>query len=252
MNNRFIVQWTNAPHFGSGGPYTFEAILYPDGTMLFQYLSMLSPLDNATIGIESQTAAPGFGLQVVFNAAYMHDNLAIRITKGIPWLSAFPTSGSVAPSNSQDVTVTFYSAGLAVGTYRGRLDIASNDPSTPLVSVPVRLDIGSVNVGESRTGVPASFELMQNYPNPFNPTTKIGYAIPEQAVVSLRIYNVLGQVVRTLATGLYNAGYHEAVWNGRTTLGSQVSGGLYFYRLEAKSTNSASAYFDMKKMMLVK
>jgi hypothetical protein len=227
-------------------------MLYGNGTILLQYLTMVAPLDNATIGIESQTALPGFGLQVVYNAAYMHDNLAIRITKGITWVSAVPTSGSIAPANGQDVTVTFYSTGLALGTYRGRLDISSNDPSTPLVSVPVVLHIGPTGVEETINGVPVEFELAQNYPNPFNPTTKIHYGLPEQATVSLKIYDVLGQVVATVESGTRTAGYHEVVWNGRSSSGSQIGSGIYFYRLEAKPASGTTTYSDMKKMLFIK
>jgi hypothetical protein len=114
------------------------------------------------------------------------------------------------------------------------------------------INVVLVGVGDPTAAMPSRFGLAQNYPNPFNPATKIEYALPEQATVSLRIYNVLGQEVATLVKGLRNAGHHEAVWNGRTSSGNQVGSGLYFYRLEAKSTGSGAGYFDMKKMLLVK
>ena len=90
--SRLIVQWTNAPHFQTGGPYTFQAILYADGTIDYQYLSMAAPTSSATIGI--QNAARTDGLQMVFNAAFVHDRLAVRI-------GVVPQRLRVAPTESE-------------------------------------------------------------------------------------------------------------------------------------------------------
>jgi len=137
---RFIVQYTNAPHFGSGGPYTFQAILKPNGDMLFQYLTMSDPVNSATIGVENSGGT--IGLQVVFDAAYMHNNLAILITKDIlPWMSPGVTNGIIAPGDSQSVELRIHPAGLQNGNYTGRLTITGNTP-----------DVASVRVGLTVTG----------------------------------------------------------------------------------------------------
>ncbi|RMD64815.1 MAG: choice-of-anchor D domain-containing protein, partial [Planctomycetota bacterium] len=138
--NTFIVQWDQVPHFGSGGPYTFEAILKSNGQMLFQYLDMNSPLESATIGIENFDASDG--LEVVFNAPYMHNNLAIRIAADSPWLSENPTSGMVPPGGSMDVQIIADATGLLGGTYRANVIINSNDPVHPDTTMPVRLNVG--------------------------------------------------------------------------------------------------------------
>ncbi|RMI04788.1 MAG: hypothetical protein D6681_09100, partial [Calditrichaeota bacterium] len=113
--NTFIVQWDQVPHFGTGGPYTFEAILKSNGQMLFQYLDMNSPLESATIGIENFDAS--IGLQVVYNAPYMHNNLAIRIAADSPWLSENPTSGTILPGDSMDIMIIADATGLLGGDY---------------------------------------------------------------------------------------------------------------------------------------
>jgi Leucine-rich repeat (LRR) protein len=95
-------------------------------------------------------------------------------------------------------------------------------------------------------GVPEAYELQQNYPNPFNPTTTIRYALPQAANVELRVYNIAGQLVRTLVNNYANAGYHEAVWDGQNAFGQQVASGVYIYELRAGSFRSH------KKMLLVK
>ncbi|MGH8005195.1 MAG: FlgD immunoglobulin-like domain containing protein, partial [Limisphaerales bacterium] len=82
-------------------------------------------------------------------------------------------------------------------------------------------------------GVPVSFELGQNYPNPFNPTATIEYALPKAVKVELKIFNMLGQVVRTLVDEEKGAGYYQAVWDGKDENGRTVSTGLYLYQLKA-------------------
>jgi hypothetical protein len=108
----------------------------------------------------------------------------------------------------------------------------------------------TTGVGGPNTQLPQDFSLAQNYPNPFNPATRITFALPEQASVSLRVYDVLGREVATLASGLMAAGYHTAVWNGVTGSGTDVSSGVYFYRLEATSA-SGKTYSSLKKMLLL-
>jgi photosystem II stability/assembly factor-like uncharacterized protein len=95
------------------------------------------------------------------------------------------------------------------------------------------------------------FALSQNYPNPFNPTTSISYSLPVSAEVSLRVINVLGQEVRTLVSDSRNAGTHQVTWNGRNLSGNQVSSGIYFYHLVAK-TKDGREFSSIKKMMMLK
>ncbi|HNL25721.1 MAG TPA: fibronectin type III domain-containing protein, partial [bacterium] len=94
--------------------------------------------------------------------------------------------------------------------------------------------------------VPTEFALLQNYPNPFNPSTTIRYDLREDETVSLKIYNMLGQEVRTLRKGFQMAGEYRVQWDGRNNAGQVVSSGVYIYRLETKS------YRATKKMMFLK
>ncbi|MBL8008930.1 MAG: T9SS type A sorting domain-containing protein, partial [Ignavibacteria bacterium] len=90
---------------------------------------------------------------------------------------------------------------------------------------------------EKRNGeasvIPDQFELSQNYPNPFNPSTTISFGIPEPSNVTLMIYNIQGQEVRTVFGNFLDAGYYDAVWDGKDDEGNQVSSGIYIYRLQA-------------------
>ncbi len=95
--------------------------------------------------------------------------------------------------------------------------------------------------------VPERFELLQNYPNPFNNTTIITFRIPETARVSLEIYNLLGQRVRTLINNEpKKAGQEQIRWDGRDESGRALPSGVYFYRLRSQHFSS------IKKMILVK
>lgn len=79
------------------------------------------------------------------------------------------------------------------------------------------------------------FRLYPNYPNPFNPSTTIRYQLATDDRVSLKIYNTLGQEIRTLVSGRKEAGVHDVTWNGRDHAGHIVASGVYIYRLQAGS-----------------
>jgi photosystem II stability/assembly factor-like uncharacterized protein len=113
------------------------------------------------------------------------------------------------------------------------------------------LTLTGVKEGNDR-GIPTFFALDQNYPNPFNPTTTIQFALPVNASVSLKIYNLLGQEVATLVDESRQAGYHELQWNGRNQYGSNVATGVYFYRIEAKPADGGQPFTSLKKMLLLK
>ncbi len=94
--------------------------------------------------------------------------------------------------------------------------------------------------------LPTNFKLMQNYPNPFNPETIIEYLVPENGSVELSIYNMLGQKVRTLVSGVRQAGTYQVHWDGTDNNGNRVSSGVYLYSL--RGTNALIT----KKMVLMK
>ena len=89
--------------------------------------------------------------------------------------------------------------------------------------------------------VPTEFTLSQAYPNPFNPTTTINFSIPADTQVSIAVYNLQGREVVSLASGSYDAGYHQVIWNADTH-----SSGVYFVKMVAGS------YVNTQKLMLVK
>lgn len=79
----------------------------------------------------------------------------------------------------------------------------------------------------------STFRLERNFPNPFNPETVLKFNLPEASKVSLNVYNILGQVVRTLVDEELPAGLHSVVWDGKNGQGADVASGVYFYRIKA-------------------
>ena len=98
-----------------------------------------------------------------------------------------------------------------------------------------------IDAVEKEEALPTAFKLQQNYPNPFNPTTTIEFAVPEAGRFTLKVFNILGQEVATLANGEMNAGFHKATFDA-----SKLASGLYIYRLTGTNVNLT------KKMMLLK
>ena len=89
--------------------------------------------------------------------------------------------------------------------------------------------------------MPINYELSQNYPNPFNPNTMIRFSLPKETQLKINIYNMLGELVETLAEGTYQAGYHELNFNA-----ANLSSGIYIYRIES------DAFVQVKKMILLR
>lgn len=94
--------------------------------------------------------------------------------------------------------------------------------------------------------IPKEFLLTQNYPNPFNPSTTIRYEVPNESRVVLKVYNMLGQEVRTLANTTQSRGVYHVQWDGKDQLGRSVASGVYLYRLEAGNIVKS------KKMLFIK
>ena len=94
-------------------------------------------------------------------------------------------------------------------------------------------NVVEIDNGQQIKSQPSRFILNQNYPNPFNPNTTIRYALPEQATVSLTVYDVRGQKIAILPNGVKAPGNYEVQWNGLDQSGNPVSTGVYFCQLQS-------------------
>lgn len=120
-------------------------------------------------------------------------------------------------SNAELHATPTYSVGA--GTLGEPLTVVS------LLVQPVSVEVEVETISDLR------YQLNQNYPNPFNSQTRISFEIPAAAPVALKIYNSLGQEIKTLVKELMASGYHSVVWNGRDRRSEIVPSSLYYYEI---------------------
>jgi hypothetical protein len=104
-----------------------------------------------------------------------------------------------------------------------------------------------VSVQTAGDVIPKVYALDQNYPNPFNPTTTIQYDLPMSSHVTLTIYDVLGRAVTELVDETQSASRYTVQWNA-----SNVSSGVYFYRINARSQDGSKTFTSVRKLLLMK
>ncbi|MDP2035742.1 MAG: T9SS type A sorting domain-containing protein [Ignavibacteria bacterium] len=107
-------------------------------------------------------------------------------------------------------------------------------------------ETSSILVDVKKDELPTEYSLSQNYPNPFNPATTINFSIADKSHVQLSVFNLLGEVVKTLVDQNEETGVHSMTWNGLNESGIPVNSGVYLLRLEAGSQ------IQMRKMILLK
>ena len=104
----------------------------------------------------------------------------------------------------------------------------------------------AVDVKPEFSVTPDDFIVLQNYPNPFNPITEIHYGLPNSEYVTIVVYNLSGQKIRTLLAQNQHAGFHTVIWDGKDEKNKSVSSGIYFYKMETGS------FSEIKKAILLK
>ena len=191
-DGRFIVQYTAVPRFSGGtGALTAQIILSESGAVTYQYQTVPSTVNSATVGIENADGTDG--LQIVYDGAYLEDGLAIRIAS--LFVEADLSAGLVPAGTSQDVVLTFDATGLTPGTYTATMTITTNSTNQPSVVIPVQLNVGTV----ADEATPLAFEgthlLGAVYPNPAPGMARVDLAVAEAQTVRVELYDALGRRV---------------------------------------------------------
>ena len=106
--------------------------------------------------------------------------------------------------------------------------------------------VGLDNLETNPVIIPLEFILYPNYPNPFNPVTTLRYDLPEDALVNISIYDMMGRQISTLVSSQQSAGFKSVRWNAINDKGAPVSAGLYLYTIRA------GEFRQTKKMVLLK
>jgi hypothetical protein len=137
-----------------------------------------------------------------------------------------------------------------------KLSIAGSNPTSLEIQKAILVDkhaqsfeVTILPKEENQATPPQDFTLFQNYPNPFNPATSIQFTVGSGQLpvpTTLNIYNIRGQLVRTLVDEQKSSGTYEVIWDGKDNLGNEVASGVYFYKLQAGD------YTETKKMILMK
>lgn len=183
--NQLIVQYQDIYNYDGSGDNTFQLILKKDGSIKIQYLQMNGYSEASTVGIENPDGTEG--LQIAFNTAYIHNNLAIEISKAQPFdfiTSILPASGNLAVGDSVQIQVEISSDSLVPGNYEDRVIITSNDPLHPEIGIPVSLH---VNGSASITLNTANLTFGQVF---LTDTTELSFRITNSGSDSLRITDI--------------------------------------------------------------
>ncbi len=202
-----------------------------------------SPVMSGSINV-----VPGWNLvgsiSVPVNVSSITSNPpAIKTSQFFGYAGKYAVSDVITPGKGYWVKVDqagtlLMSAGQAGSTASIRIVPTADTPPLPPDAV-------------SAADIPSEYGLAQSYPNPFNPSTTIGYQLSVKSRVILRIYNTLGEIVATLVDGVQEAGDRTVEWNAASSGG--ISSGVYFYRLEATSTeNAGTSFIQTRKMVLIK
>jgi hypothetical protein len=152
---------------------------------------------------------------------------------------------SLKPGETIRFPVTLVQASQ-VSDFEDNLNDAEEFFTEELGGVALEKQVTAFEQSAALEGLPETFRLYPNFPNPFNPETRIQFDLPQAEHVELRIYNTLGQLVRTLVDQPYSAGSFSVIWDGRDDNGQPLASGIYIYKM------TAGAFTAQHKLLLLK
>ena len=231
-------------------PNSYAGLIFPDGTQKASHNAIINELEMPDFRVQINgpqmipsgqlaafTADPSGGVVEVINGELGY-SLYRWYRKEIEseWqeVAAGSNQNSIDQSGSNDFWLK-----CEVTDYYGFTKMSGEF----LVQI---VDPNDILIDDSKNNLPEEISLIGNFPNPFNPSTTIRYGLNQAGEVSLKVYNGLGQVVRTLVNERQSAGYKNAVWDGKNDLGHQVPSGIYLYRL------SVNSFVQTRKMILIR
>ena len=233
-------------------PIQLQGILVqqdPGNILRFDFVRKTSGIQVFSAAIEGGVASVKIDSVIAAGTT-----LYLRVKRlGNRWTQSFSYNGTtwyVATVFTHTMAVTsigpfFGNAGTTPPAFTGLIDYFNNTETPILPTKALAGDAGEQNQ------VPEDFFLEPNYPNPFNPATTIRFGLPEPATVLVKVYNMLGQEITTLADGPQEPGLFSLRWNGRSDAGTDVGSGVYLYRMTAAGT-SGRTFTSLRKMILIR
>jgi hypothetical protein len=219
---QLVYQDTTIDTYDANGQALTESTVYWEGgQLLFQYTTTLTYNANAQVLTNSYVEwdygqlTKSLMSSYTYNANGNMDSVSTVSTLNSLWVPADGSASAVVAGHTEN-----FSGYNIIFKY----ELA-----------------GITSVSPGRTGIPNQFSLLQNYPNPFNPTTTIKFTVQGNGFTSLKVYNVLGQVVATLVNAQLKAGSYEKTFDARN-----LASGVYMYRLQSGQFN------EVKKLMVLK
>ncbi|MDD3606033.1 MAG: FlgD immunoglobulin-like domain containing protein [Candidatus Cloacimonas acidaminovorans] len=211
-------------------PTAFEYVEKADYTPVYIDLSAIDLSNLKEIGLKLDGICKG----------------AVVVTDSLEQICAYLEDGESLSSGLVEL-VFFYESksqplemrSVAIKDKQLSSSIIGGDSAYPVYNI-------KVSTADLSNSVVPVLSLEQNYPNPFNPTTSIRYSIEEPGSVTLDIFNIKGQLVKTLYHGNAEIGSHTVIWNGLDNSGNACSTGVYFYRLRTPKTSL------VRKMLMLK
>lgn len=276
----YSVEYSRTEDFAAGmdgfGPYTVLVTGLPANSMSYQIPSNSPLLQGTTYYWRVKAVFPASVTTVSANESFVVQSANgviapvagspvnnVQVKNNNPVLSwAIPTKTtasmtyeaqySTKPDMSSPVTLTGLKSnkasvtGLKNGTYYWRVRSVDTKGTYSSYSSKESFVVTGTTAVEQRPGMPTDFVLEQNYPNPFNPSTVIRFSLPKESQVTLKIYDIMGQEVKTLLNETMNAGNFDVQWNGDDSDGNKVQSGTYIYRITTENNSVA------RKMILIK
>lgn len=272
------LEWFSSASTDSDGNYTlsglrsgyWKIVAEGDTFYAFEWFSnknIWSDADSILVNAPGTISGKNFTLETGGSISGVVRDLGGNPLSGCDvtaYESSFLMLGFITKSCTSSATGSYQITGLRTADYKveASTDCGEsqwyNHVSTPDLATLVDVDMPSDHPGinfnvstavedeEEMAQRPSEFELHQNYPNPFNPGTEIEYTLKKTGHVTLHIYNVLGEKVKTLLDQDQPAGLYRIDWDGKNDDGKLVSSGIYLYKLEV------NGFSEAKKMLLLK
>ncbi len=213
-------------------------LIFDDTTFTSRDSLVLYNTGNAPLNIDTiySTNASGFVLDIVLKDTTIHS--------AVTWRSSYYNPFEIEPNDSAKLIFTYPlwipKSNDINETWLDTVIFLNNSLNNSLLAIPTLIDF-PVGIGYEINDLPLEFSLLQNYPNPFNPVTSIQYVVGGQSLVTLKVYDILGNEVATLVNEEKQPGIFEVEFDGM-----ELPSGIYFYKLKAGN------FIETKKMILIK
>ena len=224
-------------------------LIYPSLNAVIE-LDQFSINDSTTFLWTSSQDSDNDSLSYIFN--FWDRNVVPGFINAQPAFKVFSQNTSdTSITLSNDFIYTIYSDALddTVSYFRWSVDVTDGlhilrrDYHNAL---PITVNYSLVELSTEESIMPKEFALHQNYPNPFNPTTFLRFDLPQDGLVNITIYDMMGRIVKTLVNGSQTAGFKSIKWNATNDRNEPVSAGLYLYTIQT------GEFRQTKKMVLLK